>query len=77
MTEAEELAECKRAIKKALDSSVPYLVNYNSFMISPESWNELACLINPNIQKLNALFDKQDRGIQLTDQEIEDALKGI
>jgi len=73
-SEAEQLQECKQAIKRMLDSSTPHLAQHNAFLISPESWNELACIVIPSMTKLNTALDKMKRGEKLTEEEIEEAL---
>jgi hypothetical protein len=70
----EECERLKKIIRKAIDSSIPYVAQYNAFMISTDAWDELAKSVNPAIAKLDALLVKIGRGEKPTEDEIREAL---
>jgi len=62
-------------IKRTLDNSIPYISQHNAFLITVDDWSELANIAFPHMRKLDALLKKQERGEQLTQKEIEEALR--
>lgn len=69
------LKEVFALIRRTLDNSIPYVSKYNAFLIRAEDWTALADMVNPNVQRLNVLLEKQKRGEKLTPEEIEKGLE--
>lgn len=66
--------ELEAAGRKVIESSVPYLAKYNSFMISPDAWKALNNLVTHGAKELDSLLQRHARGELLTEEEINMAL---
>lgn len=72
-----DLDQIVSVIKKAVDGSVPYVSSYGAFLITSESWNELANIAYPRMKRLDDLLKRQAAGEKLTEKEISDVLNGL
>ena len=62
--------ELETAGRKVIESSIPYLAKYNSFMISPDAWKALNNLVTPGAKELDSLLQRHARGEVVTEDEI-------
>lgn len=66
--------ELETAGRKVIESSVPYLAKYNSFMISPDAWKALNNLVTPGAKELDSLLQRSARGEAVSEAEINTVL---
>ncbi len=77
MNDKELLEQYKIAVKKAVDSSIPYIAKHNAFLISAESWEMLADLADPKVKALGDLFKRRDNGEKFTEEEAKEAIRKV
>lgn len=74
MSEEERL---KAIMRRAIDSSRPYLLAHGAFLISQESWAALFKEACPEFSKLDTLFKRSAAGEKIPKAEAEEALDSI
>ena len=70
-----KLKDVTEAIKRMISGSIPYVSKHKAFLITEESWTELAEFVYPRMRLLDEVFAKQRRGEVVSDDELREALE--